>query len=176
MAALAASQALQSRSAYFPGHSEGDASSSTTVNTSASQLRRTQDAAPPSSHSNPVICRSSFASASRHKSAQVQTSSAVRAWRFPSSRRFLWDRTATGPCVHLHPQVICVKVVSLCVSNLGTLHYNNVLCTGFPAGCHSQAASIQVFARADWCRKTAACTSCVACGSQQCCFTGSWSR
>lgn len=51
-----------------------------------------------------------------------------------------------------------------------------MLCTGFPAGCHSQAASVQVFARADCCRKTAACTSCMACGSQQCCFTGSWSR
>ena len=34
-----------------------------------------------------------------------QSSSAVRAWRFPSSRRFLWDRTATGPCLQLHPQV-----------------------------------------------------------------------
>lgn len=118
MAALAASQALQSRSAYFPGDSEGDASSSTTVNTSASQPRRTQDAAPPSSHSNPVISRASFASAYRHKSAQVQSSSAVRAWRFPSSRRFLWDRTATGPCVHLHPQVICVQVLSLGASNI----------------------------------------------------------
>ncbi|KAL0054114.1 hypothetical protein WJX82_004029 [Trebouxia sp. C0006] len=111
MAALAASQALQSRSAYFPGDSEGDASSSTTVNTSASQPRRTQDAAPPSSHSNPVISRASFASASRHKSAQVQTSSAVRAWRFPSSRRFLWDRSATGPCVHLHPQAFLPAVI-----------------------------------------------------------------
>ncbi len=174
MAVLAVSQALQSRSAYFPGDSQGDASSNTTVNTSASQP--TQDAAPLSSHSNPAISRASFASASRHKSAQVQSSSAVRAWRFPSSRRFLWDRTATGPCVHLHPQVICVKVLWLCASDSSTLHDNNVLCTGFPAGCHSQAASFQVFTRADWCHKTAACTSCVACGSHQCCFTGSWSR
>ncbi|KAA6428241.1 MAG: hypothetical protein FRX49_01837 [Trebouxia sp. A1-2] len=71
MAALVASQALQSRSAYFPGDSEADASSSTTVNTSASQPRRRQDAAPPSLHSNPVISRTSFASASRHKSAQA---------------------------------------------------------------------------------------------------------
>ena len=127
MAALAASQALQSRSAYFPRDSEGDASSSTTVNTSASQPRRTQDAAPPSSHSNPVISRASFASASRHKSAQVQTSSAVRAWRFPSSRRFLWDRSATGPCVHLHPQVICFKVLSLGAS--GNILYTTTMCS-----------------------------------------------
>ena len=31
-----------------------------------------------------------------------------------------------------------------------------MLCTGFPAGCRSKATSVQVFARADWCRKTAA--------------------
>ncbi|DBA99043.1 hypothetical protein WJX77_007957 [Trebouxia sp. C0004] len=111
MAATAASQALQRRSAYFPGDSEGDASSRTTVNTSASQPRRRQDAAPPSSHSDSVINRVSFASAYRHKSAQVQSSSAVRAWRFPSSRRFLWDRTATGPCVHLHPQAFLPAVI-----------------------------------------------------------------
>lgn len=44
-------------------------------------------------------------SAGLHRSTSGQSSSAVRAWRFPSSRRFLWDRTATGPCIHLHPQV-----------------------------------------------------------------------
>lgn len=39
-----------------------------------------------------------------HRATYGQSSGAVRAWRFPSSRRFLWDRTATGPCIHLHPQ------------------------------------------------------------------------
>lgn len=69
-----------------------------------------------------------------------QNSSAVRAWRFPSSRRFLWDRTPVAPCIHLHPQVCGKLSCSECMLNLPyTCQLTGVsaYCCGKAAGFHS---------------------------------------
>ena len=102
MAAPAMREASQSRSAYFPVAAEVEASTSAPVCT-APRPEQDHNVVAPALQSRAPSCRS-FSTASQHTANRV-SSSALRAWRFPSSRRYLWDRTATGPCVHLHPQV-----------------------------------------------------------------------
>ena len=41
----------------------------------------------------------------------------VRNWRFPSSRRYLWDKTASGPTEHVHPRVSAHHARCPCMSD-----------------------------------------------------------
>lgn len=84
------------KSSFFPGAASVDTCAAPSAVTSAAAQKGFHLVATDSAQAAPAPAR---------QSRQPQCSSAVRAWRFPSSRRFLWDRTPVAPCVHLHPQV-----------------------------------------------------------------------
>ena len=95
------------RSAFFPESAVADlASPSETSSNAASSMQRSLKH---TLSDKPAGLRHKRVSASPpvlHRATHSQSSSAVRAWRFPSSRKFLWDRTAVGPGINLHPQVL----------------------------------------------------------------------
>ena len=95
------------RSAYFPDSAKSGVPLSENSSDAGSHSQPQHRASSPDQQH---ILRSSSVSrpAVVHRATFGQSSGAVRAWRFPSSRRFLWDRTATGPCIHLHPQATIV--------------------------------------------------------------------
>lgn len=97
-------QSHQSRSAFFPVSGKVDVPLSERCSDAVSHSQR-QHRASSAEQQYKLQSKVSRGPAVEHRATYGQSSSAVRAWRFPSSRRFLWDRTATGPCIHLHPQV-----------------------------------------------------------------------
>ena len=94
-------QSGHSRSAFF----SSSASTEKPLSKTGSGDSQSQHIASPDPKHSFQQLNISRGTAAVHRVSYGQSSSAVRAWRFPSSRRFLWDRTATGPCIHLHPQV-----------------------------------------------------------------------
>ncbi|KAL3156693.1 hypothetical protein ABBQ38_000969 [Trebouxia sp. C0009 RCD-2024] len=99
-------QSRHSRSAFFPATAADKPLSRTGNGDSQSQHIPSPDQKHTFEQAN-----TSRGTAAGHRINSGQSSSAVRAWRFPSSRRFLWDRTAVGPCIQLQAQDFLPTVV-----------------------------------------------------------------
>ncbi len=166
MAALATPHVLQKRSAYFPGLPGPGTAPVEPSDSSDSRRDHTLGAPSPCLRLSSQLSGSSLTSVAEHRATHSLSSSAVRAWRFPSSRRFLWDRTATGPCIHLHAQVFQTQLAQML--QLGRLRRLKaaLCCAGLSANCSAQAASLHLCARADCKYKRAACASCMASWSE----------